>query len=215
MCVCILSLCKLMDCNPLGSSVHGIFQARIVEWVAISSSRWCSWPRDQTYVSCNGRQIVSHCVTWEALIEYIARGKESFDGFNCLINIFSLISTCSWGYFILPWFLSCILFILLVNLCDFGLEHVDFKLPVGLQEEVSGRQPALCIWGWRGLPGWRASPLCQSASLCCWGAVEQAWGRLLICPTGTASPAFESRIERDTQAMLSTAPAWRGMAACS
>ena len=35
----VVSLCDLMDCRLLGSSVHGIFQARILEWVAISSSR--------------------------------------------------------------------------------------------------------------------------------------------------------------------------------
>ena len=34
-----LTLCSRMDCSPLGYSVHGIFQARILEWVAISSSR--------------------------------------------------------------------------------------------------------------------------------------------------------------------------------
>ena len=36
----------------LGSSIHGIFQARILEWVTISFSRKSSWPRDQTHVSC-------------------------------------------------------------------------------------------------------------------------------------------------------------------
>ena len=41
-----------MDYSPPGSSVHGIFQARVLEWVAISSSRESSWPRDQTRVSC-------------------------------------------------------------------------------------------------------------------------------------------------------------------
>ena len=40
-----------MDCSPPGSSVHGILQARILEWVAISSSRGSSWPKDQTQVS--------------------------------------------------------------------------------------------------------------------------------------------------------------------
>ena len=40
-----------MDCSPPGSSVHGIFQPRILEWVAISFSRSFSWPRDQTWVS--------------------------------------------------------------------------------------------------------------------------------------------------------------------
>ena len=37
-----LTLCDPMDCSPLGSSVHGILQARILEWVAISSSRGSS-----------------------------------------------------------------------------------------------------------------------------------------------------------------------------
>ena len=41
-----------MDCSPPGSSVHGISQARIQEWVAISFSRGSSWPREQTHVSC-------------------------------------------------------------------------------------------------------------------------------------------------------------------
>ena len=40
-----------MDCSPPGSSVHGISQARILEWVAISFSRGCSWPSDRTRVS--------------------------------------------------------------------------------------------------------------------------------------------------------------------
>ena len=43
-----LTLCDPMDCSPPGSSVHGIFQARILEWVAISSSRGSSQPRDPT-----------------------------------------------------------------------------------------------------------------------------------------------------------------------
>ena len=41
-----LTLCNPMDCSPLGSSVHGILQARILEWVAISSSRGSSKPRN-------------------------------------------------------------------------------------------------------------------------------------------------------------------------
>ena len=46
-----LTLCDPMDCSQPGSSVHGIFQARILEWVAISSSRASSQHRDQTQVS--------------------------------------------------------------------------------------------------------------------------------------------------------------------
>ena len=47
-----LTLCNAMDCSPPGSSLHGILQASILEWVAISSSRGSSQPRDQTPVSC-------------------------------------------------------------------------------------------------------------------------------------------------------------------
>ena len=52
-----------MDCNPPGSSVHGILQARIMEWVAMPSPRGSSQLRDQThvsYVSCIGRWVLYH-----------------------------------------------------------------------------------------------------------------------------------------------------------
>ena len=45
-------LCYLMDCSPPGSSVHGILQARILKWFAISSSRGSSQSRDRTCISC-------------------------------------------------------------------------------------------------------------------------------------------------------------------
>ena len=51
-------------------SVHGIFQARILEWIAISFSRGSSWPRDQTHVSYIGRQIPYHWATWKALTPF-------------------------------------------------------------------------------------------------------------------------------------------------
>ena len=47
-----LILCDPMDCSPPGSSVREIFQARILEWVAMSFSRGSSQPRDGTQVSC-------------------------------------------------------------------------------------------------------------------------------------------------------------------
>ena len=47
-----LTLCDPIDYNPPGSSLHGIFQARILEWVAIPFSKVSSWPRDWTWVSC-------------------------------------------------------------------------------------------------------------------------------------------------------------------
>ena len=62
MCVlsCVWLSCGLMDCSPPGSSVQGILQARILEWVAVSSSRGSSGPRDRTQflcVSCIVREI--------------------------------------------------------------------------------------------------------------------------------------------------------------
>ena len=55
-CVCVThscpTLCDPMDCSPPGFSVHGILQARIVEWFAIPFFRGTSQPRDRTLVSC-------------------------------------------------------------------------------------------------------------------------------------------------------------------
>ena len=52
-----------MDCSPPGSSVHGILQARILEWVAISFSRGSSQPRDQTRVSCTAGRFFTDWAT--------------------------------------------------------------------------------------------------------------------------------------------------------
>ena len=64
-----VQLCNPMECSMPGSSVHGIFQARMLEWVAISSFKGSSQPRDQTQVSCVsclGEWVLYHCATWEA-----------------------------------------------------------------------------------------------------------------------------------------------------
>ena len=53
-----LTLCDPMDCSLPDSSVHGIFQARILEWVAISSPRASSWPRDQTWIFKPGSPVL-------------------------------------------------------------------------------------------------------------------------------------------------------------
>ena len=56
--VCMLiRVCDPMDCSPPGSSVHEILQARILEWVAISSSRGSSWPRVWTHLSWIARRV--------------------------------------------------------------------------------------------------------------------------------------------------------------
>ena len=60
------TFCRPMDCGLPGSSAHGIFQARMLEWVAIFSSRGSSQPKDQTRPSCSsctGRQILYQWAT--------------------------------------------------------------------------------------------------------------------------------------------------------
>ena len=58
-----LTLCNPMDYSQPGSSVHGIFRARIVEWVAISYSREFSWPMVRTQISCVS--YISTQNTWD------------------------------------------------------------------------------------------------------------------------------------------------------
>ena len=59
-----LTLYDPLDCSPPGLSIHGIFQARILEWVAIAFSRRSSGPRDQTQVFCTAGKFSTH---WASL----------------------------------------------------------------------------------------------------------------------------------------------------
>ena len=65
-CVVMSDSVTPVDCSPPGSSVHGIFQTRILEWTAIFSSRESSQLRDQTLVSYMVKWILYHWATWEA-----------------------------------------------------------------------------------------------------------------------------------------------------
>ena len=60
------TLCSPMDCSPPGSSVHGILQARILEWVAAPFSRGDSPPRDRTQISCIAGRFFTIWATREA-----------------------------------------------------------------------------------------------------------------------------------------------------
>ena len=62
-----LTLSDPMDCSSPGSFLHGIFQARILEWVAVSFSRGSSWPRDRTCVPCIASGLFTFWATWEAV----------------------------------------------------------------------------------------------------------------------------------------------------
>ena len=93
------TLCNPMDCSLPGFSVRVIFQARILEWVAISSSQ------DRTHVSCISRRILYHRTTWWIclLFQYVTsgfmlsfissvKGEEQF--FFCFLPPFSLGFPC-------------------------------------------------------------------------------------------------------------------------
>ena len=88
-----LTLCDPMDCSPPGSSVHDISHARILEWVAISSTRRSSQPRDWTCISClAGRFFFYHWATKKA-ITYIRTFQNLF--FSSLTG--RLSSTNKWN----------------------------------------------------------------------------------------------------------------------
>ena len=97
-----LTFCDPTDCSLPGSSVHGIFPAGTLEWVAISSSGESSWPRDWTRISCICKWILSHLenspdiinksllICW--LNEYMKKLLKFFDFSECWL--------CFWKYFI-------------------------------------------------------------------------------------------------------------------
>ena len=76
-CVCVkvtqlcLTPCDAMDCSSPGSSVHGILQARIQEWIAIPFSRGSSWPKNWTQVSCIAGRFFTVWATRKAGTNYI------------------------------------------------------------------------------------------------------------------------------------------------
>jgi len=57
-----LIFCNPMDCSSPGSSVHGILQARILEWVAMPSSKGSFWLGDKTWISCIAGKFFTICV---------------------------------------------------------------------------------------------------------------------------------------------------------
>ena len=80
------TLCDPVDCSLPSSSVHGILQAKILEWVAISFSRGSSRPRDWTRVSCIGGRLFNLWATREAHSPWVSTGLFSASVF---VNIHS------------------------------------------------------------------------------------------------------------------------------
>ena len=98
-------ICDPVDCNQPGFSVQGISQTRILEWVAISSSRGSSQLRDQTCVSCIGRWILDHWATWEAHRHWQIIGKlrRAHCGLECILGgtlhlLCTLVSTVRYHF---------------------------------------------------------------------------------------------------------------------
>ena len=82
------TLCDPTDCGPPGSSVHGTLQARILEWVAMLSSRGSSQPRDQTQVSRIAESLPA---------EAQGKPKNSGVGSLCLLQGIFLTQESNWG----------------------------------------------------------------------------------------------------------------------
>ena len=86
-----LTLCDPMDCSLPGSSVHGVLQARILEWVAMPSSKGSSQPRNRTYVSSTAGRFFTHWATWETLQPHGLYGPWNSSGQNTGVGSLSLL----------------------------------------------------------------------------------------------------------------------------
>ena len=96
MCAKLLQLCPTlpdpMDCSPPGSSVHWVFQARILAWVAMSFSRGSSLPRELTLISC-----VS-CITGGFLTHWVIGKANKCDVSNLCVGKQSFESNGDWSF---------------------------------------------------------------------------------------------------------------------
>ena len=99
------SLCDPMDCSLPGSSVHGILQARMLEWVAILLTRGSSWPRDWTQVSCIAGRFLTVWATRDApqskTNRSLAAGHHSLPNFIHCPELRTRAVTITW------WTFSC------------------------------------------------------------------------------------------------------------
>ena len=81
------SLWPLLGYSLPDCSIHGISQARILEWVAISFCRGASWPRDGTCASCIGRQILYHWATSEVTVIFLSLALHRTNTINGILEL--------------------------------------------------------------------------------------------------------------------------------
>ena len=98
--------CDYMDCSPPGFSVHGILQARILEWVAISSSRGSFRPMDQTHISYTAGRFFTTEPAWKPISCFLAlflpMSLITFYGYTviCLFCLWSIPSLKSVNFMV-------------------------------------------------------------------------------------------------------------------
>ena len=93
------TLCNLMDWSPSGSSVHGILQARMLEWVAMPSSRGFSHPRDWTQVSCVAGRFFTFWATREAhdkARQHVKKQRHHFTSKGLYSQSYGFSSSFAW-----------------------------------------------------------------------------------------------------------------------
>ena len=73
-----------MDCSPPGSSIHEVSQVRMLEWIAISTSKGSSQPRDWTWVFCISQQVLYHWATKEAQGKRITHQQIPWKKWECM-----------------------------------------------------------------------------------------------------------------------------------
>ena len=93
-------LCNSIDCSPPGSTVHGILQVRILEWITMPFFRGSSQPRDWTWVSCIAGRFFTIWASWKAYymaavsyyLKFLCVTLSLWPSFHCFWEYLSLIS---------------------------------------------------------------------------------------------------------------------------
>ena len=122
-----LTLCDLMDCSPLGSSVPGILQARILEWVAITFCRGSFWPRDWTQVSCTAGGFFTVWATRKAHWPTLTESTNSKAVYVLQIDAISLKPSSIFTITRFPCFVLCGFFFFLANVNEKQLLGMSVK----------------------------------------------------------------------------------------